>query len=157
MIRTYNLHMLTPEQFITHYRTICHFDQDNGLKFEVTSPGDVTYYMTVLDKHLSSPGWSHGGAIAGFMDCVLGMSALSLSIENNNLVSTVEFKMNFIRPAKLGEKLIGKGKIDYKGKSLIIASADIHTEKGELVAKGLGTFNSYPMEKKGALLGTFQV
>ena len=141
------------DKFLNHYRSINHFDVDNGATFTLQAPGDITYLMTVLDKHLSSPGIAHGGAIAGFMDCVLGLTALSLSFTDNNLVSTVEFKMNFIRPAKLGEKLIGTGKIDYKGKSLIIASADIRTEKGDLVAKGLGTFNSYPLEKKGDVFG----
>lgn len=139
-----------------HYRSINHFDRDNGSTFTVHAPGEISYFMTVLEKHLSSPGIAHGGALAGLMDCVLGLTALSTSLTVGNLVSTVEFKLNFIRPAKVGEKLVGKGKIDYKGKSLIIASGDIRTESGELVAKGLGTFNSYPLEKKGAVLGNFQ-
>lgn len=141
------------EKFIAHYRTINHFDRDNGLSFEIHAPGKVSYRMTILEKHLSSPGIAHGAAIAGFMDCVLGMTALSQSLTESNLVSTVEFKLNFIRPGKLGEELVGEGKIDYKGKSLIIASGDIHTAAGELVAKGLGTFNAYPLEKRSGQLG----
>lgn len=144
------------EKFLAHYRSINHFDRDNGSSFTLNGPGDVRYVMTVLEKHLSSPDTAHGAAIAGFMDCVLGLTALSLSLTDNNLVSTVEFKLNFIRPAKLGETLVGTGKIDYKGKSLIIASGDIRTERGDLVAKGLGTFNCYPLEKKGELLAQFK-
>jgi len=83
------------------------------------------------------------------MDCVLGLSALSMALTEGNLTSTVEFKLNFIRPARLGDKLVGTGLIDYKGKSLIIASGDIKLATGELIAKGLGTFNTYPLEKKG--------
>ena len=144
--------MMTPEQFFEHYRVINHFDRENGASFVVLAPGKIDYRMTVLEKHLSSPGVAHGGAVAGFMDCVLGVTALSLALTETNLVSTVEFKLNFIRPAKVGESLIGTGCIDYKGKSLIIASAEIHTGTGELVAKGLGTFNAYPMEKKVGLI-----
>ena len=139
------------EQFAPYFRSINHFDRDNGLAFEIHSPGEITYRMTIMEKHLSSPGVAHGATMAGFMDCVLGLSALTLALTQGSLTSTVEFKLNFIRPAKLGDKLIGRGKVDYKGKSLIISSGDITLESGELIAKGLGTFNTYPLEKKGEL------
>lgn len=139
---------MTPEQFYHLFRSMNHFDQDNGASFVIHGPGKIEYRMTVAAKHTSSPGVAHGAALAGLMDCVLGMTALSLALPDGNLVSTVEFKVNFIRPGKLGEELIGTGAIDYKGKSLIIASGSLHTSSGELVAKGLGTFNVYPMEKR---------
>ena len=143
------------KEFAPYFRSINRFDRDNGLSFEIHAPGEITYQFTVQEKHLSSPGIAHGASIAGFMDCVLGLSALSLALTQGNLTSTVEFKLNFIRPARLGDKLIGKGRIDYKGKSLIIASGDVCSENGELIAKGLGTFNTYPLEKKGELYAAF--
>jgi uncharacterized protein (TIGR00369 family) len=143
--------MINMDQFASHFRAINHFDRDNGLNFVINSPGDITYHMTIQEKHLSSPGIAHGASLAAFMDCVLGLSALSMALTDNNLTSTVEFKLNFLRPARLDEKLVGHGKIDYKGKSLLIASGEIRLNSGELVAKGLGTFNTYPLEKKGDL------
>lgn len=137
------------EKFAPHFKAINHFDRDNGLEFEILRPGEIIYHLTVQEKHLSSPGIAHGAAIAAFMDCVLGLSALSQALTEGSLTSTVEFKLNFIRPARLGDKLIGRGKVDYKGKSLIISSGEIHLDSGELIAKGLGTFNTYPLEKKG--------
>jgi uncharacterized protein (TIGR00369 family) len=140
------------EDFITLFRAINKYDLDNGLDFEIHSPGHITYRMTVLEKHLSSPNTAHGAAIAGLMDCVLGLSALSDAITKSNLTSTVEFKINYIRPVRLGEKLIGVGKIVHKGKSLIISSGEIRIESsGELVAMGQGTFNTYPFSKKDFL------
>lgn len=143
--------MIDMDQFATHFRAINHFDRENGLIFTINSPGDITYHMTILEKHLSSPGTAHGASVAAFMDCVLGLSALSMALTDDNLTSTVEFKLNFLRPARLGEELIGHGKIDYKGKSLLISSGEIRLKSGELVAKGLGTFNTYPLAKKGDL------
>ncbi len=139
------------ERFAPYFRQINHFDRDNGLAFEIHAPGEITYRMTVQEKHLSSPGIAHGASLAAFMDCVLGLSALSQALTEGQLTSTVEFKLNFIRPARLGDELVGTGKIDYRGKSLIIASGDVRLPSGELVAKGLGTFNTYPLEKKGEL------
>lgn len=122
------------------------------MTFEIDSPGSITYRMKIQEKHLSSPNTAHGAAIAGFMDCVLGLSALSEAITKDNLTSTVEFKINYIRPVKLGEELIGTGRVIHKGKSLIISSGEIRIEKGqELVAMGQGTFNTYPFSKKDFL------
>lgn len=135
-------------QFIEVFKSINKYDLDNELTFEIHSPGHITYKMTALEKHLSSPGTVHGAAIAGFMDCVLGLSALSLAVTVGNLTSTVEFKVNFIRPVKLGEEIVGVGKVIHQGKSLLISSGEIRTASGELVAMGQGTFNLYPFTKK---------
>jgi uncharacterized protein (TIGR00369 family) len=138
--------------FIEIFKKINNYDAENGMDFEIHSPGVITYRMKIQDKHLSSPNTAHGAAIAGFMDCVLGLSALSLAFTENNLTSTVEFKINYIRPVKLGEELVGTGKVIHKGKSLIISSAEVRVSgSDDLVAVGQGTFNTYPFAKKDFL------
>lgn len=138
-------------KFLALFRTINKYDITNGLTFEIPEPGAVIYKMTVKEEHCSVPNICHGGAIAGFMDCVLGLAALSEAVTRNSLTATVEFKINYIRPAKVGEELVGNGKVVHKGKSLLISSAEIRTVGGELVAMGQGTFNNYPMSKKDFL------
>ena len=113
--------------FIELFKSINKYDLDNAMEFEIHTPGSITYRMAIQEKHLSSPDTAHGAAIAGFMDCVLGLSALSEAITRDNLTSTVEFKINYIRPVKLGEKLIGTGKVVHRGKSLIISSCLLYT------------------------------
>lgn len=138
--------------FIELFKSINKYDLDNQMSFEIKSPGIISYQMTILDKHLSSPNTAHGAVIAGFMDCVLGLSALSMAITKDHLTSTVEFKINYIRPVKLGEELIGHGKVVHKGKSLLISQGEIYIlSTGELVAMGQGTFNTYPFAKKDFL------
>lgn len=141
------------KQFIELFKSINKYDLDNQMHFEIHSPGSITYKMKVAEKHLSSPDTAHGAAIAGFMDCVLGLSALSEAITQSNLTSTVEFKINFIKPAKIHDELIGTGKVIHRGKSLIISSGEIRNSKGDLVAMGQGTFNTYPFSKKDFLHG----
>ena len=137
------------DQFIQLFRKINRFDEDNGLDFEIHAPGKITYRMKILEKHLSSPHTAHGAVIAGFMDCVLGLSALSESVIHGNLTSTVEFKINYIRPVKLGDIITGSGEVVHRGKSLIISHGEIRLENSkELVAMGQGTFNTYPFAKK---------
>jgi uncharacterized protein (TIGR00369 family) len=136
------------EQFVALFRSINRYDLDNALTFEIHEPGSITYKMTIQDKHLSSPDTAHGAVLAGFMDCVLGLSALSQAVIQGNLTSTVEFKINYVRPVKLGEEITGTGKVVHQGKSLIISSAEVRNAKGEMIALGQGTFNTYPFNKK---------
>ncbi|MEN8826941.1 MAG: PaaI family thioesterase [Flavobacteriales bacterium] len=132
------------------YKSINRFAQDNGMTLDVKTPGESTYNMTVLDKHLSSPNVCHGGVVAGFMDSVLGSAALSISFSSGALVSTVEFKINYFLPVFLSDELEGIGKVDFEGKKLISSTGEIfRTSNGkrELIAKAIGTFNKYPIEK----------
>lgn len=139
------------QKFLTFFKQINKYDKANGLEFELHSPGSITYRMTIREEHLSSPNITHGAAIAGMMDCVLGLSALSYAITNDNLVSTVEFKINYTRPVALGEEVTGHGNVVHVGKRLIITSGELRNKAGELVAMGQGTFNIYPASKKDFL------
>jgi len=85
--------------------------------------------------------------LAAMMDGVLGVAALSLSASENKLVSTVEFKINYFKPVHLSDNLTGYGRVDHKGKRIIISSGEIYNQNKELVAKGMGTFNAYPFDK----------
>jgi uncharacterized protein (TIGR00369 family) len=134
-------------QILEMYNTINHFGNLNGMAFEVPQPGEVIYTMTIEEKHQSGPGVAHGGMLAAFMDSVLGVAALSVAVEDNNIVSTVEFKINFLEPARIGETITGYGKVDSKGKKIITSTGEIRDSSGNLIAKAMGTFNAYPAEK----------
>ncbi len=138
------------KEFANTYRKENHFDHENGLNFEIKAPGDIEYSMTVLQKHASFKNNGHGGILSALMDATLGLAALSRAVIDDELVSTVEFKMNFLRPIHVGDELVGAGKVEYSGKSLIISHANIYLKgTDKLVAKGLGTFNRYHISKKG--------
>lgn len=143
-------------QILELYNFINHFGNEQGMKYEVIKPGEIVYTMTVQDRHASGPGVAHGGLVAGFMDAVLGVAALSLSVEDGMLVSTIEFKINFFQPVRIGQVITGKGKVDSKGNRIVTASGEIFDTEGNLLAKGMGTFNCYPAEKiKGKIDAMF--
>lgn len=131
---------------LTLYNKLNNFGNTMGMKLEVVKPGEIIYEMPVLSMHLSNPLAAHGGAVAALMDAVLGVSALSASVEKNSLVSTVEFKLNYFRPVAEGDVLTGSGKVIFEGKSLISTSGEIKNQKGELICTGSGTFNKYPVD-----------
>jgi len=136
------------------YNEVNAFGKLLGMQMKLIAPGEVEYRMRIKHEHLSNPIAAHGGAVAAMMDAVLGVAALSLSVEDRKLVSTVEFKINYYAPVKAGDMLRGIGKVVFAGNRLISSEGSIHCEnkKMVLVCKGLGTFNTYPVEKH-ALFG----
>jgi uncharacterized protein (TIGR00369 family) len=138
---------------VAHYNRINLYGQANGMTLTVPTPGQAEYRMLIQEAHLSSPGTAHGGVLAGLMDAALGAAALTLAFTDGEVVSTVEFKINYLRPVHLGDELRAVAKVEHTGKSIIVVSGTIYRQAtdaaGELaVAQGLGTFNRYPATKK---------
>jgi uncharacterized protein (TIGR00369 family) len=140
------------------YNRINAYGQANGMTLSAPAPGQAEYRMVIRPEHLSSPGVAHGGVLAGLMDAVLGAAALTLAFTTGELVSTVEFKLNFLHPVRLGDELRATAQVDHTGKSLLVCSGTIYRQvPGETaetaVAQGLGTFNRYPAGKRLGELG----
>jgi len=149
---------LSPEQIIDLFKQYGNWDKSLGLEIalekKTNGEEDLFYQLEIDERHLSRPTTSHGGVIAAMMDSVLGIRALQEATSRGHLCSTVEFKINFLRPALKGDKLEGKAKIDFSGKSLIVLSAQIYAtatnenKPSSLVAVGQGTFNLYLADSK---------
>ncbi len=135
------------EDLLKIYNKVNQFGNNNGMELTIVKPGTIKYRMEVLTKHLATPTTIHGGMISALMDGVIGVAALSLVALEGKLVSTVEFKINYFKPAKLGDILNGEGRVDYKGKRILATSGEIYNQNGEIVAKAMGTFNAYPIAK----------
>ena len=137
------------DNFKKVYSDVVQFDDHLGMVLTVHAPGDITYTLGIEEHHLATPDTCHGGVISGMMDAVLGITALSFAVSKDNLCATVEFKINYLSPVVLGERLEGSGTIDFYGSKLIVTSGSIiEQNSGRLVAKGLGTFSQYPLSKK---------
>jgi len=135
------------EQYITNN----HFGKTLGMDFKIIEPGLVHYYITIKQEHLATPLAAHGGVISALMDGLLGVTALSVSSKDHHIVSTIEFKINFLSAAFEGDTLQGIGKVENQGKRLIVTSGDIicPARNNTVIAKAMGTFNTYPAEKAG--------
>jgi uncharacterized protein (TIGR00369 family) len=127
------------------------FGESLGMKFEVKEPGLVHYYLKIEKQHLATPNAAHGGVISALMDGLLGVTGLSAVEQENKVVSTIEFKINYLAPALLHDELLGIGKIEQKGNRILVVSGDIicKNRNNQTIAKAIGTFNAYPAEKAG--------
>jgi len=135
------------ERYITHN----HFGRLIGMEFSVIEKGRVEYKLKVTEQHLATPQAAHGGLISSLVDAALGVAGLSAVHEENKVVSTVEYKINFLSPALLNDELLALAKVEQQGKRLLIISCDVMAtnRKNVCVAKALGTFNSYDASKAG--------
>ncbi len=133
------------------YNEYNNFGRFLNMTYEVEAPGKVTYQLKVTSDLLATPSAAHGGAIAGFMDAIVGVAALSAVVPLNKVVSTIEFKLNFTKAALLNDELKGVGVVITQGNRILTVKGDIYNQKNELIATSLATLNAYPIEKSGML------
>lgn len=136
---------------IEKYNLQNHFGRLIGMDFTILKPGEVDYNLVISEKHLATPLSAHGGLISSLVDAALGVAGLSAVYEENKVVSTIEYKINFLNPALINDKLLAKAKVEQKGKRILIISCDVFAvnRESKLIAKALGTFNSYDAAKAG--------
>lgn len=136
---------------ISQYIESNHFGRLLGMEFNIDSPGEVFYKLKVGEKHLATPHAGHGGVIASLIDAVLGVACLSAVCEQNKVVSTIEYKLNFLSPALLNDELIAHGKVIQKGNRILVANCEVvcSNRENKTIATALGTFNAYDAQKAG--------
>jgi uncharacterized protein (TIGR00369 family) len=66
----------------------------------------------------------HGGVVAMVLDSACGYAALTTMPAQVEVVS-VEFKINFLRPA-LGERLIARGRVLRTGRALTVCQGEVY-------------------------------
>ena len=135
------------ENILKKYNQTNQFGEFLGLKLEVIRPGEVNYYVKVKNEHLATLNSAHGGFLAGFFDQIVGTAALTKAALESKVVSTVEFKINYLKPAFLNDNLTGIGKVLSNGKRLYFVEGKIINQHNELLVIGSATLNAYPFEK----------
>ena len=143
------IHPLNFDPIILAYKKGNNFGRLIEMDFEIFNPGELEYKIKITEAHLATPYAAHGGVVSALMDSVLGISALSMVCVDDKIVSTVEMKLNFLAPVRLGDQLTGVAIVLSKGNRIVVTEAEIKNQNGLLVAKGMGTFNAYPKEKAG--------
>ena len=97
--------------------------------------------LKIRADHLSSAGRVHGGVISAFFDFACGAAVFS-SLGPRDFCSTVELKVNYMRPLDLGDEVTAHSEIVFRGKRLCVLQAFAY-RKGERspVAMASATFN----------------
>ena len=111
------------------------FVRDLEIRLENTGHGTCETSLVIQDRLRQQHGFVHGGVVATLADHTAGGAARSVSGTRD--VLTVEYKINFLRPAS-GDGLRCSATVLKAGKSVIVAEALVfcNGSSGEqLVAK----------------------
>ena len=96
------------------------------MDFSIKSPGVVSYTMPISSLHLATPFAAHGGAISALMDATMGVCALSQVLEDHKVVSTIELKISFIKPAFESDVLCACADVIKTGSRLIFVEGKMY-------------------------------
>ena len=92
-------------------------------ELETIEPGRVTVAVA-HDTGLSQQnGYLHGGVVGALLDNASGFAAMTL-LPVDNIVLTVEYKANFLRPAE-GDRFLSTGEVVKAGRTLMVCEAKV--------------------------------
>lgn len=115
------------------------------LNAELTSveKGQVKISCGFSEALTQQHGYFHAGVTTSIVDSACGYAALTLLTDNIEVL-TIEFKVNFLKPAKT-KKLVAIGKVLQSGKTLTVCDGFVFDEtESKLIAKMTATIISIP-------------
>jgi acyl-CoA thioesterase len=115
-----------------------HFPRLLGIEIDALENGTARLSVEVTQKLLQLAGIMHGGAIATLIDTAVAMAIVSVS-DAHAKFTTVELKVNYLRPLKEG-RVVAFARLIQDGRRIIVAECDVFDPQGKLAAKGLLTY-----------------
>jgi uncharacterized protein (TIGR00369 family) len=109
-----------------------------GIEFVDVGRGWAKMRMPFSEKLTNSLGIAHGGGLFALADSA-GSMALVGMVEKGEFVTTIEMKINYLKPLDKGE-VVAEAVIIHCGKTTAFGEIDLKDGDGHLVAKGLATF-----------------
>jgi acyl-CoA thioesterase len=73
--------------------------------------------LVLREDHLSPAKRVHGGVVSALFDVACG-AAVFATMEPSDFCSTVELKVNYFRPLDLGDEVVAKTEVMFRGKKL---------------------------------------
>jgi uncharacterized protein (TIGR00369 family) len=119
-----------------------------GLKALNVKKGFCESEVLIGENHRTQDNFIHAGLMATMADHTAGYSAFTTVSENFRIL-TVEFKINFLKPA-FGNALRCRSKVINKGKQIIVSESEVYDVRDsdeKLVAKCIITMMAVPAEK----------
>src|SRR6185437_14107178 len=97
-----------------------------GAELAALGPGRCSIAVSFSENDGQPPGFFHGGVIGAVADSAGGYAALSLLPVGSEVV-TLEYKINFLRPAA-GDRLLAEGTVLRAGRSVTVTRIDVFVE-----------------------------
>lgn len=99
------------------------FIADLGIRLDSVEAGRCTTSLEIAPRHLQQDGFVHAGVQATMADHTAGAAAATQAAAGQ-IVLTVEFKINLLRPAE-GERLVCRARVLKPGSRFSIVESEV--------------------------------
>jgi uncharacterized protein (TIGR00369 family) len=130
----------TKQSRVRHIFDSANFVRDLGMQLTRIEDDYCETMLIPSERHLQQHGVIHAGVLATMADHTSGCAARGAVGLDQDVVS-VEFKINFLRPA-VADRLRCLGRVLRAGRMLVVCEAEIFAEKNyeeKLVSKAMVT------------------
>ena len=111
-----------------------------GINLVSLEHGRAESRLEITGAHSQQDDFAHAGVMATMADHTAGYAAFSVVTEDYRIL-TLEFKINFLRPAT-GDELVCRARVVKEGKNILVADSEVFSQRNgveKLVAKALVT------------------
>jgi len=108
-----------------------------GFRMSTFGGGEATVALNTGPRHYNPMGTVHGGVFCDIADAAMGM-ALASTLEPDQSFTTLELKINYLRPAWEAE-LVAKARVTSRGKTVALIECDVTDARGRLMARASST------------------
>jgi uncharacterized protein (TIGR00369 family) len=108
-----------------------------GFDLVEAGAGECTMKLEAGEKHSNPMGTIHGGVLCDIADGAMGMAFFS-TLEDGESFTTLELKINFLRPFWTGT-LLAHGKVISRGKTVGLTECRIVDDQERLIAHATST------------------
>jgi uncharacterized protein (TIGR00369 family) len=116
-----------------------------GIRLAALERGRAESRLKITGAHSQQDDFAHAGVMATMADHTAGYAAFSVVTEDYRIL-TLEFKINFLRPAT-GDVLVCRARVVKEGKNILVADSEVFSQGNggeKLVAKALVTLMAVP-------------
>jgi uncharacterized protein (TIGR00369 family) len=119
-----------------------------GFEVERVAHGQFQTRLKIRTDHTQQDGFVHAGVIATMADHTGGYAAYTTVSEEFRIL-TIEFKINYFRPAT-GEAIVCRSHVISSGKKIIVSESEVFSVTGDkerLISKAMVTLMAAPASK----------
>ena len=113
--------------------------QPLNYRLDHVADGHVVFRGSPLFDHCNPMGTVHGGWYGTLLDSAMACAVMT-RVPRGSVYTTLEYKINIIRPVAIGQEILAEGRISHSGRSTGVAEGTIRgAEDGKLYATGSTT------------------
>lgn len=99
-----------------------------GANLVLVAQGEVRIALDPRPELSQQHGYIHAGALTSVLDSACGYAALTMAPAGLDVL-TVEFKINFVRPA-IADRFVAIGRVAKAGKTITVCQGEVIGERG---------------------------